>query len=148
MISLIDMRPAWRPPAGAQQRRLPLWHKRLAEIIDLAKNLDDPIQHHRLHHSAIAAYLKKPFTYNPLIARKPLIRVIYFDRSPRRPFNCVMCLGSTPRSRTTRRVGSMARSSRPPLPNPPSTSSSTGASPKVRPDVANRVTPGVCDRKA
>jgi hypothetical protein len=25
----------------------------------------------------MAAYLKKPFTYNPLIARKPLIRVIY-----------------------------------------------------------------------
>jgi hypothetical protein len=23
----------------------------------------------------MAAYLKKPFTYNPLIARKPLIRV-------------------------------------------------------------------------
>jgi hypothetical protein len=33
------------------------------------------IQHHRLRHSAMAAYLKKPFTYNPLIARKPLIRV-------------------------------------------------------------------------
>ena len=75
MISLIDMRPAWRRPAGAQQRRLPLWHKRLAEIIDLAKNLDDPIQHHRLHHSATAAYLKKPFSHNPLVARKPLIRV-------------------------------------------------------------------------
>src|ERR671910_914488 len=69
------LRPAWRRPAGAQQRRLPLWHKRLAEIIDLAKNLDDPIQHHRLRPSAMAAYLKKPFTYNPLIARKPLIRV-------------------------------------------------------------------------
>jgi transposase len=54
-----------------------LWHKRLAEIIDLAKNLDDPIQHHRLRHSAMAAYLKKLFTYNPLIARKPLIRVTY-----------------------------------------------------------------------
>jgi type IV secretory pathway TraG/TraD family ATPase VirD4 len=25
----------------------------------------------------MAAYLKKPFTYNPVIARKPLIRVIY-----------------------------------------------------------------------
>jgi hypothetical protein len=25
----------------------------------------------------MAAYLKKPFTYNPLIARKPLIRVKY-----------------------------------------------------------------------
>jgi hypothetical protein len=37
MISLVDTR-----GAGAQQRRLPLWHKRLAEIIDLAKNLDDP----------------------------------------------------------------------------------------------------------
>jgi hypothetical protein len=48
MISLVDMRPAWRRPAGAYQRRLPLRHKRLAEIIDLAKNLDDPIQHHRL----------------------------------------------------------------------------------------------------
>src|SRR5215208_3302534 len=71
------LRPAWRRPAGAQQRRLPLRHKRLAEIIDLAKNLDDPIQHHRLRHSAMAAYLKKPFTYNPLIARKPLIRVTY-----------------------------------------------------------------------
>src|SRR3954470_19043794 len=69
------LRPAWRWPAGAQQRRLPLWHKRLAEIIDLAKNLDDPIQHHRLHHSAIAAYLKKLFRHNPLVARKPLIRV-------------------------------------------------------------------------
>src|SRR4051812_20210491 len=75
MISLVDMRPAWRRPAGAQQRRLPLWHKRLAEIIDLAKNLDDPIQHHRLHHSAMAAYLKKLFRHNPLVARKPLIRV-------------------------------------------------------------------------
>ena len=77
MISLDDMRPAWRRPAGAQQRRLPLWHKRLAEIIDLAKNLDDPIQHHRLRHSAMAAYLKKPFSHNPLIERKPLIRVFY-----------------------------------------------------------------------
>src|SRR4051812_22912720 len=57
------------------QRRLPLRHKRLAEIIDLAKNLDDPIQHHRLRHSATAAYLKKPSSHNPLIARKPLIRV-------------------------------------------------------------------------
>src|SRR3954454_20768526 len=77
MISLGDMRPAWRWPAGAQQRRLPLWQKRLAEIIDLAKNLDDPIQHHRLRHSAIAVYLKKPFSHNPLVARKPLIRVKY-----------------------------------------------------------------------
>jgi hypothetical protein len=75
MISLVDMRPAWRWPAGAQQRRLPLWHKRLAEIINLAKNLDDPIQHHRLRHSAMAAYLKKLFSHNPLVARKPLIRV-------------------------------------------------------------------------
>src|SRR3954447_27053046 len=66
MISLVDMRPAWRRPAGPQQRRLPLWHKRLAEIIDLAKNLDDPIQHHRLRHSAMAAYLKKLFRHNPL----------------------------------------------------------------------------------
>src|SRR3954466_6350309 len=80
MISLVDRRPAWRRPAGAQQRRLPLRQERLAEIIDLAKNLDDPIQHHRLRHSAMAAYLKKPFTYNPLIARKPLIRVpVIFD---------------------------------------------------------------------
>src|SRR3954469_5711247 len=76
MISLDDMRPAWRRPAGAQQRRLPLWQERLAEIIDLAKNLDDPIQHHRLHYSAMAAYLKKLFSHNPLVARKPLIRVI------------------------------------------------------------------------
>src|SRR3954453_11515321 len=75
MISLDDMRPAWRWPAGAQQRRLPLRHKRLAEIINLAKNLDDPIQHHRLRPSAMAAYLKKPFNHNPLITRKPLIRV-------------------------------------------------------------------------
>jgi hypothetical protein len=44
--------------------------------VNLAKNLDDPIQHHRLRHSAMAAYLKKPFSHNPLIARKPLIRVI------------------------------------------------------------------------
>ena len=58
MISLVDMRPAWRWPVGPQQRRLPLRQERLAEIIDLAKNLDDPIQHHRLRHSAIAAYLK------------------------------------------------------------------------------------------
>jgi hypothetical protein len=43
-----------------------LWQERLAEIIDLAKNLDDPIQHHRLHHSAMAAYLKKLFSHNPL----------------------------------------------------------------------------------
>src|SRR3954447_4890228 len=42
MISLDDMRPAWRRPASAQQRRFPLRHKRLAEIINLAKNLDDP----------------------------------------------------------------------------------------------------------
>src|SRR3954467_13390792 len=85
MISLGD-RPGWGPrgagppgrrrSAGAQQRRLPLRLKRLAEIIDLAKNLDDPIQHHRLRPSAIAAYLKKPFSHNLLIARKPLIRVI------------------------------------------------------------------------
>src|SRR3954465_8257359 len=79
MISLDDMRPAWRRPAGAQQRPLPLRHKRLAEIIDPAKNLDDPIQHHRLRHSAMAAYLKKPFRHNPLIARKPLIRVPYLS---------------------------------------------------------------------
>src|SRR5687768_5600915 len=77
MISLVDMRPAWRRPAGAQQRRLPLRHKRLAEIINLAKNLDDPIQHHRLRHSSMAAYLKKLFSHNPLVARKPLIRVMY-----------------------------------------------------------------------
>ena len=75
MISLVDMRPAWRRPAGAYQKRLPLRHKRLAEIINLAKNLDDPIQHHRLRHSAMAAYLKKPFSHNPLITRKLLIRV-------------------------------------------------------------------------
>jgi hypothetical protein len=50
MISLVDMRPAWRWPAGAYQKRLPLRQERLAEIIDLAKNLDDPIQHHRLRH--------------------------------------------------------------------------------------------------
>jgi len=37
MISLVDMRPAGGRPAGAQQRRLPVRHKRLAEIIDLAK---------------------------------------------------------------------------------------------------------------
>src|SRR3954467_9312430 len=79
MISLDDMRPAWHRPAGAQQRRLPLRHKRLAKIIDLAKNLDDPIQHHRLHHSAMAAYLKKLFRHNPLVARKPLIRVKIVD---------------------------------------------------------------------
>jgi transposase len=36
---------------------------------------DDPIQHHRLHHSAMADYLKKLFSHNPLVARKPLIRV-------------------------------------------------------------------------
>jgi hypothetical protein len=42
MISLVDMRPAWGRPAGAYQKRLPLRHKRLAEIINLAKNLDDP----------------------------------------------------------------------------------------------------------
>src|SRR3954464_15794924 len=75
MISLDDRRPAWHRPAGAQQRCLPVRHKRLAKIIDLAKNLDDPIQHHRLHHSAMAAYLKKLFRHNPLVAQKPLIRV-------------------------------------------------------------------------
>jgi hypothetical protein len=75
MISLGDMRPAWSWPTGAYQKRLPLRLKRLAEIIDLAKNLDDPIQHHRLRPSAIAAYLKKPFSHTLLIARKPLIRV-------------------------------------------------------------------------
>src|SRR3954465_7086155 len=76
MISLVDMRPAWGRPTGAQQRRLPLRQEHLAEIIDPAKNLDDPIQHHRLRHSATAAYLKKLFSHNPLIARKLLIRVI------------------------------------------------------------------------
>ena len=76
MISLGDMRPTWGRPAGAYQKRLPLRQERLAEIINLAKNLDDPIQHHRLRHSAMAAYLKKLFSHNPLIARKPLIRVI------------------------------------------------------------------------
>jgi hypothetical protein len=75
MISLGDMRPTWGRPAGAYQKRLPLRQERLAEIINLAKNLDDPIQHHRLRHSAMAAYLKKLFSHNPLIARKPLIRV-------------------------------------------------------------------------
>src|SRR4029450_7048651 len=85
MISLVDMRPAWRRSAGTQQRRLPLWQKRLAEIIDLAKNLDDPIQHHRLHHSAMVAYLKKLFSHNPLVARKPLIRVI---NTGNLPFQC------------------------------------------------------------
>src|SRR3954467_13893357 len=75
MISLGDIRPASGRPAGAYQRRLPLRYKRLAEIINLAENLDDPIQHHRLRHSATAAYLKKPFSHNPLIARKLLIRV-------------------------------------------------------------------------
>src|SRR3954465_5345464 len=74
MISLVDMRPAWGRPTGAQQRRLPLRQEHLAEIIDLAKNLDDPIQHHRLR--CRAAYLNKPFSYNPLIARKLPIRVI------------------------------------------------------------------------
>jgi hypothetical protein len=73
----IGLRPAWRRPAGAQQRRLPVRHKRLAEIINLAENLDDPIQHHRLRHSAMAAYLKKPFSHNPLIAQKLPIRVAY-----------------------------------------------------------------------
>src|SRR3982751_3157805 len=81
MISLGDMRPAWRRPAGAQQRRLPVRHKRLAEIIDLAKNLDDPIQHKSLHHSAMAAYLKKLFRHNTLGARKPIIRVSYLGAS-------------------------------------------------------------------
>jgi hypothetical protein len=75
MISLGDMRPAWRRPAGAQQRGLPLRQERLAEIINLTKNLNDPIQHHRLRHSAMVAYLKKLFSHNLLIARKPLIRV-------------------------------------------------------------------------
>jgi hypothetical protein len=64
-------------PAGAQQRRLPLRYKRLAKIINLAENLDDPIQHHRLRHSAMVAYLKKPFSHNPLIAQKLPIRVAY-----------------------------------------------------------------------
>ena len=79
MISLVD-RPGCGPRGAgppACPKRLPLRQERLAEIIDLAKNLDDPIQHHRLRHSAMAAYLKKPFSHNLLIARKPLIRVIY-----------------------------------------------------------------------
>src|ERR687897_44651 len=42
MISLGDRRPAWRRPAGAYQKRLPLRQERLAEIINLAKNFDDP----------------------------------------------------------------------------------------------------------
>src|SRR4051794_36890053 len=87
MISLVD-RPGCGPRgAGAQQRRLPLWHKRLAEIIDLAKNLDDPIQHHRLRHSAMTAYLKKLFSHNSLVARKPLIRVMV-DCRWARGFDC------------------------------------------------------------
>jgi hypothetical protein len=73
----IGLRPAWGRPAGAQQRRLPLRYKRLAKIINLAENLDDPIQHHRLRHSAMAAYLKKPFSHNPLSAQKRPIRVAY-----------------------------------------------------------------------
>src|SRR4051795_12304199 len=71
----IGLRPAWGQPTGAQQRRLPLRYKRLAKIINRAENLDDPIQHHRLRHSAMATYLKKLFRHNPLVARKPLIRV-------------------------------------------------------------------------
>src|SRR3954462_6906753 len=94
MISLVDMRPAWRRSAGAQQRRLPLWQERLAEIIDLAKNLDDPIQHHRLRPSAIAAYLKKPFSHNLLITRKPLIRV-----SRAQSWSPGDCAGRTPTAR-------------------------------------------------
>ncbi|HKH21340.1 MAG TPA: hypothetical protein VKB53_10760 [Gammaproteobacteria bacterium] len=78
MISLGD-RPGCGPrgagPPGPNSDASHCGTKRLAEIIDLAKNLDDPIQHHRLHHSAIAAYLKKLFRHNPLVARKPLIRV-------------------------------------------------------------------------
>src|SRR3954466_14346121 len=54
----------------------PLQQERLAEIIKLAKNLDDSTQHHRLCHSALAAYLKKLFSHNPLIARKSPIRVV------------------------------------------------------------------------
>jgi hypothetical protein len=73
----IGLRPAWGRPAGAQQRRLPLRYKRLAKIINLAENLDDPIQHHRLRHSAMATYLKKPFSHNSLIAQKLPIRVAY-----------------------------------------------------------------------
>src|SRR3954452_10012320 len=76
MISLVDMRPAWGWPAGAQQRCLPLRHKRLAEIINLAKNLDDPIHHHRLRNSASAGSLQKPFSHKPLLAGKLLIRLI------------------------------------------------------------------------
>jgi hypothetical protein len=48
------------------------WQK----IINL-ENLDDPIQHHRLRHSAMAAYVKKLFRHNPLSAQKLPIRVAY-----------------------------------------------------------------------
>src|SRR3954454_22239184 len=79
MISLVD-RPGCGPrgagPPVPNRDASHLRCKRLAEIIALAKNLDDPIQHHRLRPSATAAYLKKPFSHNPLIARKLLIRVL------------------------------------------------------------------------
>jgi hypothetical protein len=68
MISLDDTR-----GAGAQQRRLPLRHKRLAEIIDLAKNLDDPTSSPPL--LSDGGLPQKPFSHNALVARKPLIRV-------------------------------------------------------------------------
>src|SRR3954452_13594991 len=98
MISLDDMRPAWHRPAGAQQRCLPLRHKRLAKIIDLAKNLDDPIQHHRLHHSAMAAYLKNPNLGFPTVQR---CRMGHFkepsarDRTMRDVFQGSRALGRT-----------------------------------------------------
>src|SRR3954462_5695747 len=43
------------------------------------------IQHHRLHHSAIAAYLKNPLSHNPLIARKPPIWVTQYPHRRRDP---------------------------------------------------------------
>src|SRR3954454_6175754 len=85
MISLVD-RPGCGPrgagPPVPNRDASHLRCKRLAEIIALAKNLDDPIHHHRLRHSASAAYLKKPFSHNPLIARKLLIRVTNNHATP------------------------------------------------------------------
>jgi two-component system cell cycle sensor histidine kinase PleC len=46
----------------------------------------------------MAAYLKKLFTYNPLIARKPLIRVLYISPS------CISQLGRAPAELSGRRL--------------------------------------------
>src|SRR3954470_11595986 len=73
MISLVDTRGAGPPGPNSDASHCGrnAWQK------SSTSQKTSTIQHHRLHHSAIAAYLKKLFRHNPLVARKHLIRVSY-----------------------------------------------------------------------